>query len=593
MRAKFRAVVEVTKFNPAFSAVIVCLGVVAAILEGIGLSFLIPIIEMSQSGGTATAEASGPLAVFARAYELIGIPFELEFVILGVVVVMAARFSASFGVAWLRGILRNQYERDLKSRAFENAVNTEVNYFNIKGTEEILNTVVTESQYAARSIHWIVRVLDQALLGVVYLAIAFYLAPWLTLLSGVVLGGFTYLVRNVIEPGYVVGSRVAEANERIQSAAQAGIKGIEDVKLFGLQGELLSKFRDALDQYTTATIDLRRNQAAIKNFYQFVAAVTIFTLIYLALSLTSMTLATLGVFLFAMFRLTPVVSAANQRLYELEGDLPHVLGAQESIEELSVRQETTSGEPVPDDPIHTINFDSVDFSYNDGPAVLRDVSFTISYGELIAFVGQSGAGKSTIVSLLTRFNNPDSGAITANGTPITDFDIAEWRDRLAVVRQDPYIFNDTLIENITIGADGASREEVERACEIAMVTQFIDDLPAGYETELGDDGARLSGGQRQRIALARALLKDADVLVLDEATSDLDTAIEREVQSAIEQMERDYIVITIAHRLSTIRNSDCIYTLEDGKINQSGDHETLLQSGEVYADLYAAQTSNQ
>ena len=311
-REKLRAALEVAKFDPAFSAIIVGLGVVAAVLEGVGLSFLIPIIEVSQSGGAAVEDASGPLRAFAAAYDFVGIPFRLEYIILGVVAVMAARFTASFGVAWFRAVLRNRYERDLKRRAFENALHADVGYFNVEGTEEILNTVVTESRYAARSIHWIVRVLDQTLLGVMYVAIAFYLAPVLTLLTGVILGGFTYLVRNVIEPGYTVGARVADANERIQSAAQAGIKGIEDVKLFGLEPRLRSRFGEALDQYTDATIDLRRNQAAIKNVYQFVAAVTIFGLIYAALTYTAMTLATLGVFLFTMFRLAPVVSAPRR-----------------------------------------------------------------------------------------------------------------------------------------------------------------------------------------------------------------------------------------------------------------------------------------
>jgi len=588
-RAKFRAVLEVAKFRPVFSTVIVGLGFVAAVLEGVGLSFLIPIIEIAQSGGADPEEASGALAVFADAYQFVGIPFELEFVVLGVIGVMAARFTASFGVAWLRGILRNKYERELKSRAFRNALDTHVSYFNREGTEKILNTVVTESKYAARSIHWIVRILAQGLLGLIYIAVAFLLAPVLTLLTGVVLGGFTYLIRNVIEPGFTVGSRVAEANEKIQMAAQAGIKGIEDVKLFGLQPKLLGQFDDAIDQYTDSTIDLRRNQAAIKNVYQFVAAVTIFVLIYLAISVTAMTLATLGVFLFAMFRLAPVVSIMNQQLYELEGDLPHVLASRDSIEELAEHSADSTGRTLPEQPITHIEFDEVAFSYEDGTEVLTDISFNCSRGESIAFVGQSGAGKSTVVSLLTRIQHPDAGSILANDVPIDEHDLADWRSRLAVVRQDPYIFNDTLKANVTVGKPDAGVEEIEQACELALVTEFLDDLPNGYETQLGDNGARLSGGQRQRIALARALLKDADVLVLDEATSDLDMQIEQQVQSAIETMDNDYITLTIAHRLSTIRNSDRIYTLEDGTISESGDHETLLESDEAYANLYAAQ----
>jgi len=161
------------------------------------------------------------------------------------------------------------------------------------------------------------------------------------------------------------------------------------------------------------------------------------------------------------------------------------------------------------------------------------------------------------------------------------------------VRQNPYIFNDTLSRNLTIGNRDASRAEIERACEIAQVTEFLDELPDGYETELGDNGVRLSGGQRQRLALARALLKDADVLVLDEATSDLDRGIESDVQRAIESMDRDYAMIAIAHRLSTVKNADRIYAVENGEITERGRHEELIARGGTYADLYATQRERQ
>ena len=186
---------------------------------------------------------------------------------------------------------------------------------------------------------------------------------------------------------------------------------------------------------------------------------------------------------------------------------------------------------------------------------------------------------------------PDSGRITANGRPIGEMDIDSWRDRLAVVRQAPYVFDDTLRYNLTLANRDASRDEIDRVCRIAKVDEFIDDLPNGYDTELGDNGVRLSGGQQQRVALARALLADADVLILDEATSDLDTHLEQEVQTAIEMMEREYIIITIAHRLSTIKNADRIYTVDDGEIIESGEHGTLLDRDGTYADLYDTQVS--
>jgi subfamily B ATP-binding cassette protein MsbA len=162
--------------------------------------------------------------------------------------------------------------------------------------------------------------------------------------------------------------------------------------------------------------------------------------------------------------------------------------------------------------------------------------------------------------------------------------------RIAVVRQNPFIFNDTLRYNLTIGNRDVSQSDLDRVTRIAKIDEFFDNLPDGYETQLGDDGVRLSGGQRQRVALARALLKDADVLVLDEATSDLDSSLEREVQESIEDMERNYAIVGIAHRLSTIKNADRIYTVEQGRIIETGQHTELIKKEGQYAELYAIQS---
>lgn len=209
-------------------------------------------------------------------------------------------------------------------------------------------------------------------------------------------------------------------------------------------------------------------------------------------------------------------------------------------------------------------------------------------GEFVAFVGESGAGKSTIAALVSRLYEADEGTITANGVPIGTIDAAEWRSRLGVVRQDPYVFDDTLWFNVTLGRD-CSREAVDRACDVAKVSAFSDALPEGYETVLGEGGVRLSGGQKQRVALARALVKEADVLVLDEATSELDSTIERKVQAAVESLDRDHIIIAIAHRFSTVKHADRIYTIENGRVAEEGTHDELVRSDGTYAALYESQ----
>ena len=183
----------------------------------------------------------------------------------------------------------------------------------------------------------------------------------------------------------------------------------------------------------------------------------------------------------------------------------------------------------------------------------------------------------------------NSRVSSAGGTPISDYNLNEWRSRIAYVRQDPFIFDTTLRQNLLMANPDASERELERVSTISQITEFLHDLPGGYDTELGDDGVRLSGGQRQRIALARALLEDADILLLDEATSDLDTDIENRVQTEIETMNRDFTIIAIAHRLSTIKGADRIFTLEDGEIIEEGRHDTLIEEEGRYAELYSSQ----
>jgi subfamily B ATP-binding cassette protein MsbA len=302
-------------------------------------------------------------------------------------------------------------------------------------------------------------------------------------------------------------------------------------------------------------------------------------------------LGSLGVFIFAMFRLGPRASNVNKLYYQVENDLPHLVRTIDFVEDLQARQEPREGWTDAPDEVTNVEFDDVYFSYDGQEEVLRGIDFEVDKGEFIGFVGQSGAGKSTIVSLLARMYEVDEGEIRANGVPINEMDIEGWRDRISVVRQNPFVFNDTLRYNLTIGNRDVSDAELARVCEIAKVDEFMEDLPEGYETMLGDEGVRLSGGQKQRVSLARALLEDADLLILDEATSDLDSNLEGQVQASIEEMDRDYAIITIAHRLSTVKNADRIYTVEEGKITEAGTHGDLVEKDGKYAELYGIQVS--
>lgn len=237
----------------------------------------------------------------------------------------------------------------------------------------------------------------------------------------------------------------------------------------------------------------------------------------------------------------------------------------------------------------TIRFEHVGFAYAGGPATLEDVNIEVRRGETVALVGPSGGGKSTLLNLIPRFYDVTEGRVTIDGTDVRDVTLASLRDQIALVTQEPFLFDDSIRANIAYARPEASQAEIEAAAQAAAAHDFILDLPRGYDTQVGEAGARLSGGQRQRIAIARAFLKNAPILLLDEATSALDTESEAQVQAALARLMAGRTTILIAHRLSTVRGADRIHVIDRGRVVETGDHAELIRKRGLYARLAKSQ----
>jgi ATP-binding cassette, subfamily B, bacterial len=256
-----------------------------------------------------------------------------------------------------------------------------------------------------------------------------------------------------------------------------------------------------------------------------------------------------------------------------------------------------AGALLPDGPSYSftgkVHFHGLTFGYNHANPVLKNIELLIEPYQTVALVGRSGSGKSTLVKLLLRYFEPNSGAVLIDGKDIRQLDVSGYRKRLAIVHQEVDIFNGTLMENLLYGNRTASFEEIKQACQIAQAHDFIQQLPKGYFTTVGERGVRLSGGQRQRIGIARALIVNPDVLVFDEATSSLDYESERAIQVAMRSLFGTRTLIIIAHRLSTVRDADKIVVLDQGSISQVGNHDELLEAGGLYQRLHALQESGE
>ena len=274
-----------------------------------------------------------------------------------------------------------------------------------------------------------------------------------------------------------------------------------------------------------------------------------------------------------------VGAASAERVFGILDTEPAILDSDEVIEDVAFNESVT--------------FDHVFFQYDDGDVqVLQDISFSLNKGSVVALVGVSGAGKSTTADLIPRFFEPTEGAVQLDGVDIRKFQTRALRQLMGIVTQETILFNDTISRNIAYGKQDIPIERIRKAAAAANALEFIDKLPEGFDTIIGEKGVRLSGGQRQRLAIARALFKDPPILILDEATSSLDIESEKKVQEAMDRLMKDRTVLVIAHRLSTIVNADNIIVLDGGKIVETGTHEQLLGQNGIYKNLYNVQFSN-
>ena len=474
----------------------------------------------------------------------------------------------------------------LRGRIFDQLESFQLSYYTTVSPGALMSTIRGEVNQVQQAFNVLSTSIVHGSKVLAYLVSMLLLSWQLFLISTLVFGlmsvGLTSLTARVREASFAV----PEANKAFTARALAFVNGIRTIHASGTHEFERERFYNAAQKIHDSQITVVKLSALVRPLIEGLGVTLLVGMVVISYGLLissgRLKAAELLTFLFVLIRTTPLVSSLNgTRVGFISSQ-----GALHAVTEL-LRQDDKpyfqDGRKVFQGLQRSIDFVSVDFSYNPGEPVLHDITLSIKRGETTALVGASGAGKTTLADLIPRFYDPTGGHILVDGGNLNELKINSFRQRMAVVSQDTFIFQTTVAENLVYGVENASDTDIIEAARAANALEFIQELPQGFETQLGNRGIRLSGGQRQRIAIARALLRNPELLILDEATSALDSVTEKLIQESLEKLSKGRTVIAIAHRLSTIANADKVVVMEKGRIVEQGKYQDLLkQEGKLW-----------
>ncbi len=517
--------------------------------------------------------------------------FSLWLVPVAIVGIFVLRGISTFTTTYMMTWVSSRLLTILRKQMFERMLDVPLGFYATHSVGRVINSMMFEVQQIVEMITKVyTSIIRDSLTVVVLLSFLFWLNWRLTLVALILLPLIAVVVR-------ASGRRVRRLTREYQTVNGEMTQVIEEttranqvIKIFGGHQYESERFEVRADKLRGYTMRMASALAATTPVTQIMASTAVAIVIVIALIQSGNNQTTVGGFV-SFITAMLMLLAPLKNIAEVNGPLQRGLTAAEAVFNLiDAKPERTTGKGLPKRAMGRLDFVKLCFTYpGQQTAALQDINLSVQPGETIAFVGMSGGGKSTLVNLVPGFYSATSGEIQLDGTSIEDISLSSLRKQIAMVSQHVVLFDDTIAANIAYGDPNPDRARVLSAANAAHLDEVIASLPEGLETMIGDSGSRLSGGQRQRLAIARAIYKDAPILILDEATSALDSESERAVQAALDELMKGRTTLVIAHRLSTIERADRIAVLAEGQIVELGSHQELLDKNGVYANLYHLQ----
>jgi subfamily B ATP-binding cassette protein MsbA len=520
-------------------------------------------------------------------------PRVLALLPLGVIVIFLVRGGGDYLANYFPSWVGRQVIKAIRSDLFAQYLRLPTAQYDRDSTATMLTRLTYNTELvAAATTDSLTVIIRDSLAIAINIGALFWLNWKLALYSLLAAPAIAWLVRNVNIRFRRYSTRIQNSMGDVTRVAKEALDAHRVVKVFNAQAHIRALFESANELNRRTNVRLISARSSSNPTVQMILALGLAGVLYIAnrqIEAGELSIALFFPFLIALVQIPQPL----RRVLNVAGPLQQGIAAGASVfEVLDAPTEPEGGNHSLERARGEVEFRHVSFEYAlEKGHVLRDISLSVPAGTTTAIVGRSGSGKSTLVSLLPRFYDPSAGSVLIDGVDIREYRLFDLRRQISLVSQDVVLFNDTIRSNIIFGATGISEAQLQEAVRAAYVLEFIEQLPQGLETMVGDRGVLLSGGQRQRIAIARALLRDTPILILDEATSALDTAAERHIQGALDQLVRNRTTFVIAHRLSTVERADRILVLRDGAIVESGAHAELLAHRGVYAELHELQFS--